>query len=61
MNNLSLVHVIVFVAGIILILLIRRKYRKISMAELAVVIALYTVLVILFTEPIVNMIRKFFD
>jgi len=56
--NPSLVHLIAFIVGIILILLIRRKYRKISTTELVVSIILYALLVLLFTEPIVNLIRK---
>jgi hypothetical protein len=58
MNSLSLMHLIALIAGIILILLIRRRYRKISTTELAVIIALYAALVLLFTEPIVNLIKK---
>ena len=58
MNSLSLMHLIALIAGIILILLIRRRYRKISTTELALIIALYVVLVFLFTVPVVNLIKK---
>ena len=58
MNGLSLLHLIAFIAGIVLILLIRRRYRRISVMELAVVVLLYAILVLLFTEPIVNSVKK---
>jgi hypothetical protein len=61
MNNLSLVHLIVLIAGILLILLLRRKYQKIRTAELIGIIVLYALLVFLFTEPIVNLIKKLLD
>jgi hypothetical protein len=60
MNGISLVHVVALIAGVILILLIKRRYRQISATELTVIIALYAALVLLFTEPIVNLIRKLF-
>ena len=58
MEGLSLMHLIALIAGIILILFIRRRYRKISATELALIIALYVVLVFLFTVPVVNLIKK---
>ena len=58
MSGLSLLHLIAFIAGIVLILLIRRRYRRISVMELAVVVLLYAILVLLFTEPIVNSVKK---
>jgi hypothetical protein len=50
-------HFFVFISGILVIWLIRRKYRKIKPVELAVIIILYTLLVVLFTEPMVNWIK----
>jgi hypothetical protein len=58
MKGLSLMHLIALIAGIILILFIRRRYRKISTTELALIIALYVALVFLFTVPVVNLIKK---
>jgi hypothetical protein len=58
MSGLSLVHLTALVAGISIILLIRRRYRGISTIELAIIIVLYVLLVILFTEPIVNTIKS---
>jgi Sec-independent protein translocase protein TatA len=39
-------------------LLVRRKYRKISATELVVVVVLYVIFVLLFTEPIVNLVKS---
>jgi hypothetical protein len=60
MIGFSLAHLIALIAGIIVIFSIRRRYRKIKTKELVIIIALYVVLVLLFTEPIVNLIKKLF-
>jgi len=52
------VHFLVLIFGILVIWLIRRKYRKIKPMEFTVIIILYVLLVLLFTEPIVNWIRR---
>jgi len=56
-----LVQLIALIAGIVIILLIKRKYRRFSLVEISVMIALYTALVLLFTTPIINLIKKFLD
>lgn len=58
MSGLSLFHLIAFIAGLVVILLIRRRYRRISAMELTVVVVLYAMLVLLFTEPIVNLVKR---
>ena len=58
MSGLSLLHLIAFVAGLVVILLIRKRYRRISTTELTVVVVLYAILVLLFTEPIVNLVKR---
>lgn len=58
MSGLSLLHLIAFVAGLVVILLIRKRYRRISATELTVVVVLYAILVLLFTEPIVNLVKR---
>ena len=59
MSGLTVVHLIALMAGIMVILFIRRKYPKITTKEVAVIIVLYVLLVVLFTEPIVNLIYRF--
>ena len=58
MNSLSLVHLIALLAGIIIILLIRKKYPKMRKTELIGIIILYVALVLIFTEPVVNLIKE---
>jgi hypothetical protein len=58
MFSLYGVHFLVLIFGILVIWLIRRKYRKITPMEFTVIIILYVLLVLLFTEPIVNWIRR---
>ncbi len=61
MGGLSIVHVIALVAGIAVVFLIRKRYTRISTTELAIIIILYVVLVLLFTDPIVDFILKKFQ
>jgi len=58
MSGLSLLHLIALVAGLVVILLIRKRYRRIRAMELAVAMFLYAVLVLLFTEPVVNLVKR---
>lgn len=58
MSGLSVFHFIALVVGIVVIFLIRKKYRKISLGELTLIIILYAALVLLFTEPIVGLLKE---
>jgi Ca2+/Na+ antiporter len=58
MIGFSFMHLIALLAGIIIILFIRRRYRKIRTTELVIIIVLYAVFVLLFTAPVVNLIKK---
>lgn len=57
MNLLSLVHLVI---GITVILLIRKKYPKITNKELAAIIALYVFLILLFTDPVIETLKQYF-
>jgi len=57
MSSLPIVHVFALIAGILAIFYIRKKYSKITTAELVIIIVLYAALVLLFTDPVVNRIR----
>jgi hypothetical protein len=54
MSSLPILHVFALIAGIIAIFFIRKKYRGITTTELVLIIVLYTALVLLFTDPVVN-------
>jgi hypothetical protein len=58
MKGVANMHLIALLVGIIVILFLRRRYLKISKTELALIIALYVALVLLLTEPVVNLIKK---
>ncbi|MEN6463676.1 MAG: hypothetical protein ABFD62_00700 [Syntrophaceae bacterium] len=54
---IGIMHLIALVAGIVVLLLIRKRYPGISSKELAIIIFLYIILVFLFTEPVVNFFK----
>lgn len=57
---IGVVHAIALIAGIAAVFLIRKRYRKISSLETALILILYFALVLLFTDPVVNFFfRKF--
>ena len=58
MMGVSVAQLVALIAGIIAILLIRKKYRKFSAIELAFIIVLWVVLVLLFTESFINLVDK---
>lgn len=57
---IGLVHLIALIAGVAAVLLIRKRYTKISSMEVAIIIVLYFALVLLFTDPVVNFFFKKF-
>ena len=59
MNNFPFAHLIALVVGGIILFVIKIKYRKILIVELIIIFILYFILVALFTEPILNLARKF--
>jgi hypothetical protein len=58
MNKFSFIHLIAFVVGVIIILLVKRKYKKLRIIELIGILILYLILVLLFTDPVLNFIKK---
>jgi hypothetical protein len=59
MNNFPFVHLIALLVGAIILFLIKKKFQKIRVTELVIVFVLYFILIALFTEPALNLIRKF--
>jgi len=60
MQMIGFVHLIALIAGVVAVLLIRKRYTKISSMEVAIIIFLYFALVLLFTDPVVNFFFKKF-
>jgi len=58
MNGFPLPQVIALAAGCVLLWFIRKKYQKISTTEVILILVLYTAMVVLFTDPIINMVKR---
>jgi hypothetical protein len=46
------------VVGGIIILMVKRKYKKIRIIELILILILYFILVFLFTGPVLNLVKR---
>lgn len=55
---IGLMHGVALIAGLVVLFLIRKKYPGISSVELGIIIGLYVILVLLFTDPVVNFLKK---
>jgi len=58
MSSFPFVHLIALVAGGIIVFMVNKKYEKITSTEIILILVLYASLVILFTEPVVNLIKR---
>ncbi len=61
LERFPLVNMIALVAGGLLLLFIKQKYRKIRTGEAVLIFVLYALLMVLFTEPVVNLIKRLVD
>ncbi|MDD5342884.1 MAG: hypothetical protein PHW12_00525 [Smithella sp.] len=52
-------HLIALVIGCIVLWIIKRKYKKISNRELIIVFILFVILIAIFTEPGMALIKRF--
>jgi energy-converting hydrogenase Eha subunit C len=59
MNGFPLTQLIAFIVGCSVIFLIRKQFPKISSIEIIVILVLYAAMVILFTDPMVKLIKGF--
>jgi len=58
MSSFPFVHLIALVAGGVIVFMVNKKYEKITSTEIILILVLYSSLVILFTEPVVNLIKR---
>lgn len=58
MQGFPLLQVIALAAGVFLIWLLRKKYQKISATEVILILVLYTAMVLLFTDPFINLVKR---
>lgn len=54
-------HLIVFAAGCIILWVIKKKYPKINNLEITVIFILMLLLIALFTENGIELVKKFID
>ena len=58
LSAFSLLHVIVIIAGIILLVFVKKKYPRVRTIELIIVFILFFILVLIFTEPGMDFLKK---
>jgi len=60
-NLFPFLHVIILIAGIIILLFIKRKYPKVKNYELIVVFVLFLILIAVFSEPGLDLLKRFIN
>jgi Kef-type K+ transport system membrane component KefB len=54
-------HLIALFVGVILLWIIKRKYKKMRNRELIIIFILFVILVALFTAPGMDMVKRFIN
>ena len=60
-NLFPFLHVIILIAGIIILLFIKRKYPNVKNYELIVVFVLFLILIAVFSEPGLDLLKRFIN
>lgn len=58
MSSFPYVHLFALIAGGFIVFMVNRKYNKMTSTEIILILVLFASLVILFTEPVVNLIKR---
>lgn len=53
-----IIHVIVIIAGIVLLVFVKKKYPRVRNLELIAVFILFLILVLIFTEPGMDFLKR---
>lgn len=61
MKLFPLVHLFALVGGVIILLFVKRKFPQVRNSELIIVFILYLILVALFTEPGLDLLKRFIN
>lgn len=61
MLSFPLLHVIALVTGGLLILVIKKKYEKLYKTEAFLIFILYALLIALYSEPVITLIKNSID
>ena len=54
-------HLIALVVGVIILWIVKRKYQKMHNRELIIIFILFVILVALFTDPGMEMVKRFIN
>ena len=54
-------HLIALVVGVIILWIVKRKYQKMHNRELIIIFILFVILVALFTDPGMDMVKRFIN
>jgi len=54
-------HLIALVVGVIILWIIKRKYKKMRNSELIIIFILFAILVALFTDSGMDMVKRFIN
>lgn len=58
LNLFPYLHVVVLIAGFFVLLFVKRKYPKVKPYELVIVFILFCILVAVFSEPGLDLLKK---
>jgi len=58
LNFFPFMHLVALIAGAIVLLIVKRKYPKVRNSELIIVFILFFILVAIFTEPGLDLIKR---
>jgi Kef-type K+ transport system membrane component KefB len=54
-------HLIALLIGVVLLWIIKRKYKKMRNRELIIIVILFVILVALFTAPGMDLVKRFIN
>jgi cell division protein FtsW (lipid II flippase) len=54
-------HLTILIAGIIVLLIAKRKYRSLRNSDIIIIFILLCILVALFTEPAFDLVKRFIN
>ncbi|PKN93945.1 MAG: hypothetical protein CVU43_24670, partial [Chloroflexi bacterium HGW-Chloroflexi-5] len=57
-NLFPYLHLVILIAGVFLLVFVKRKYPKVRNFELIIVFILFFILVVIFTEPGLDLLKR---
>jgi len=59
LNLFPFLHLVVLIAGFLVLLFVKRRYPQVKTYELVIVFILFCILVAIFSEPGLDLLKKF--